>query len=756
VTNFRLRVEADRVLQLLSSQIYDSPFAMLRENVQNAYDATLMRHVGHGVPLSEMAIDVVLEGHEVSFVDRGIGMSESVLRGNYWSAGSSGKTGDLARRAGVVGTFGIGAMANFGVADRLEVETQEVGSNVRLWSGVSLRDLSLDKDCIELRSDLPAGEPGTTVRLTLKAGTTVSEKRAAKYLAPFVRFLPVPVRVNGTNISQGGFFEDLSDGTDLLRKETWTIDSFTLPLEISVNPNTSALRVACREVKLDGVPVGRLALRQDGRSIDGLRSGFRLAALPVSSPFQWGGRIDVTFLTPTAGREALTRDSIRVASRIVTCVDTAAATALADSARADQNTGFLTYVRRKDAMNLAGNVRIRVANEEEVPLSKVTTLKGAHFYLGADPATIEQFSSGAPLLLVSNRQPRRAIQQRWLAEHRIPEVPDRAHITSVFPPEELSRGELALKLRVESVLQEDYLLPRTDVRFAEISHGVTLLLDAQETENPVIYLRRGGPGIAELLQVRETSPDLFAPFTKDYVRNHVYRHVQGLVPSAARQGAEKLKALLNKRKELYRYESEEVGNLDPILVEFLEGKITMDELLSGRSTTRNVGRQRVSASQVGAIEREIPTLGTTSSPSEPDDGSAMPGILRLDTDTKMKVLVAESGVPILGGFRTFLGLTDKVSARDKDFFIAPHHTRVIWAQHRVIFVFQHASGGLSFYYDVELKEPLDVGPGGREIPTTTLITKSRVFVPVPTEIEAAFAVSSGKREFFVRYDFVTS
>ena len=36
-------VETERILQILSSEIYDSPKAFLRENVQNAYDAILMR-----------------------------------------------------------------------------------------------------------------------------------------------------------------------------------------------------------------------------------------------------------------------------------------------------------------------------------------------------------------------------------------------------------------------------------------------------------------------------------------------------------------------------------------------------------------------------------------------------------------------------------------------------------------------------------------------------------------------------------------
>ena len=39
-TNFDIKI--DRILNILCDQIYDSPLSLLRENVQNAYDAILM------------------------------------------------------------------------------------------------------------------------------------------------------------------------------------------------------------------------------------------------------------------------------------------------------------------------------------------------------------------------------------------------------------------------------------------------------------------------------------------------------------------------------------------------------------------------------------------------------------------------------------------------------------------------------------------------------------------------------------------
>ncbi len=43
IEKIKFQVETKRILEILSSEIYDSPYALLRENIQNAYDAILMR-----------------------------------------------------------------------------------------------------------------------------------------------------------------------------------------------------------------------------------------------------------------------------------------------------------------------------------------------------------------------------------------------------------------------------------------------------------------------------------------------------------------------------------------------------------------------------------------------------------------------------------------------------------------------------------------------------------------------------------------
>jgi molecular chaperone HtpG len=119
-----IEVDLERILPLLAREIYTSPFAFLRENVQNAFDAIrvqMYREKLCGGVMREHRIEITVNGDRLSISDTGIGMTQSDLANFFWSIGRSGKHTVEAKSAGVVGTFGIGGMANFGVCSRLEV-----------------------------------------------------------------------------------------------------------------------------------------------------------------------------------------------------------------------------------------------------------------------------------------------------------------------------------------------------------------------------------------------------------------------------------------------------------------------------------------------------------------------------------------------------------------------------------------------------------------------------------------------------------
>ena len=77
------------MIELFARDIYQSPLSLLRENVQNAFDAILMRR-RDGDEFSPR-IDVHLCAETVTVSDNGNGMTAGELEKNYWYAGNSGK-----------------------------------------------------------------------------------------------------------------------------------------------------------------------------------------------------------------------------------------------------------------------------------------------------------------------------------------------------------------------------------------------------------------------------------------------------------------------------------------------------------------------------------------------------------------------------------------------------------------------------------------------------------------------------------------
>jgi molecular chaperone HtpG len=76
-------IEINRMISLLAEQIYPTPFALLRENVQNGFDAILLRR--QLAQDFEARIDIVIEPGRVRVEDNGIGMSREDLRNHLHS-----------------------------------------------------------------------------------------------------------------------------------------------------------------------------------------------------------------------------------------------------------------------------------------------------------------------------------------------------------------------------------------------------------------------------------------------------------------------------------------------------------------------------------------------------------------------------------------------------------------------------------------------------------------------------------------------
>jgi molecular chaperone HtpG len=648
------------------------------------------------------------------------------------------------------------------------VRTRSTDSAETLISTAEREKLKIAEKCIFLDRVADNGPIGTTVTVELLPSKVINVDQARRYLEPYVGLLPVPVHLNGQNMSGHQMEASLPlsgrtiapIGVDIKLSDGVTSAHFHIRLD-----QNGQVLVGVQDITLAGAPVeGSVVLLQNGGQLMGLRSFFGLAPVPCATVYQFGGFANLSFLQPTAGREAVSRDSIDQVARIVALAERAASEYLSNSPESDKNVAFMQWVVSHGRYELAKEITIHMRPDDlDLPLGELKSKIGkrvAHYYTGSDAQIIQTFSGqGTCLFQIAQSNPRRNLQLQWLQQLNIQQVPDSPHILRTYRGSELDVSEGAILLRVASILRDDYLVPDLEVLLSDISHGVPVLA-LQKDGHLILHLAKASPILAPLLQVYKDDYQYFTSFMKDFVRNQIYPRVQQFVPSSTRQGVDALRKILERNRELYRYEETETGELESMLRDLLPSA-TMAEILQRAQTTMYVQTQRVTQAQVGTVEHVIPDVARPGSP-EPEEHpegefAARPPILREEITSDMKILVAGAKYPQLNNFSLLLGLSDRLMREYAEFFRTPHTTRILWGGHRVIYIFAESTGRLSLYYDVELREPLaESAAGGSLFPTTTLITKRRIFVPVPDALIDAFKITSGPREFYVRYDLLVA
>jgi molecular chaperone HtpG len=227
------------------------------------------------------------------------------------------------------------------------------------------------------------------------------------------------------------------------------------------------------------------------------------------------------------------------------------------------------------------------------------------------------------------------------------------------------------------------------------------------------------------------------------------------VPSSTREGADALLKILRQKRELYEIRYEDV-EFTSIFSDLVAGKITIEEVFNTAKNFSKIQPQEIKQQNIGKLENEIPNLVESPVQKTSEDSGPnfppLPAIMRADVETDKKLLEVDSRNPILNNFQMFLSLSDRAFKEESDFFIAPHTTRIIWGGHRIIYIFSHASGKISLYYDIEMFEDTGDLAGGSIFPTTTIFTKRRIFIPVPENLKRFFELKEGKRSFYVRFD----
>jgi molecular chaperone HtpG len=206
--SFKVGIDFESVLRAISKQIYETPLAFIRENVQNAVDAIRIQALREDADPSDgrYRIEITVKDNQILVRDNGTGMSASDLQNYFWTIGASGKRTQEAVAAGCVGMFGIGGFANFGVCDTLEVISQAGdaahGTLTRL-SEKDIRAAGAAIPSVTVENSNAARPRGTIVVGYLRKMPNLDELR--RYLQDFVKFVPTAIYFNGQKISQAPF-----------------------------------------------------------------------------------------------------------------------------------------------------------------------------------------------------------------------------------------------------------------------------------------------------------------------------------------------------------------------------------------------------------------------------------------------------------------------------------------------------------------------------------------------------------------------
>lgn len=427
-SGFPVRIDFERILQTISSQIYDTEFAFLRENVQNAIDAIRIQasrdHKGTSDP--SYRIEISISGKVCAIHDNGIGMTKAELENHFWTMGASGKNTPEAKAAGCIGLFGIGGFANFGVCDTLEVisRTGQGGTEHRTW--LSKTDFATDRFALPKVNYAVSDElekRGTIVRGTSRKPFDVAA--LSRYLKEFVRYVPESVYIQGTRLSKEplpGPTESYRALEDPVTREYGDELGVEFQLFVDEGNNLAAkllqMWVRKQPQRLEGfvrLTYGPLAV---------YKRGFRLCSVHVATKIGASGVIDCDVLRPTAGRDSLDIGSSTLLNRVFTLVEDGASDAiLEDEDLLNNYVRLIPDLIAKGHLEQLGVLSVRTLDGSTLALSEVrkASRQGKSvYYTSTDRRTsaAETLQArGHYIIAVSSNYHRRSAEVQYLEKY---------------------------------------------------------------------------------------------------------------------------------------------------------------------------------------------------------------------------------------------------------------------------------------------------------------------------------------------------
>ncbi len=747
-------VDLERILPILAREIYTSPFAFLRENVQNAFDAIRMqvyREKIEGVT-REHKIVITLEGNRLSISDTGVGMSQEDLANFYWSIGKSGKHTTEAKAAGVVGTFGIGGMANFGVCSRLEVVTRRYESGSSVVSFAERSQLSARENCVFYEAGPPDCDPGTTVTGTLIQGITI--KQVVAYLEPIVRFLDVAVVVGDGPLTRESF-------PSVKREDGAT-------LVVSSGPATAAIFVRALQNGQAEIQVEELSwngrvtdvsavFQTTANVVSAYQHGFMLANVPVTTVFGLGGVIDSPVLRPTAGREAVTDESRTLAQNLLAAVERGLAEHISGTAGLPERfSSFYRYLAQFGRWDLAGTATVRVhGRASRVALSSlVGSAKGKVYFArnGHDPSIMQAFGEQQKVVvLLSSDGHRQKVERQYLVSNCNAE-PLEDRVTCLRVVDKLSLPQMAIQYQLVNRLRTQFLIDGLRLRAGELSHGAMLWAPAGQRSDRVLFIDFRHPQIKRLVQLRESLS--FEAVFDIFIRDSVLPHLENSYPELQKRDFDALLRKLQSTVEFFEIDPDDISRIQQLATITNMSPEDVAAVFGGRRS----GMPRTTSidqGDVASVTQQVNQVVQQSGSKSAEEIRQELEVRLLQTDVDAKLLDATDVQSEIGLSRYYLALTRDAHILYRRVFLERRpSTDFSWGGHRAGYLF-YSHGEAVVYYDIQFENLLgDTSherTGTRTLEHTALVFKNCVFLPIPEEFERHFVPTDRTLRFTVRH-----
>lgn len=336
------------IVSILGDRLYSSPLVFVRENIQNAVDATRLRSARSNIPVKSLPISIEISEDSFAVTDRGLGMTIDHLKEFYWSVGSTSKNTDEARSARCIGEFGIGGFANFGMSSDVEVTTAVDGQSGNV-TAITREQLFRDERELDVKCDSDFWGPGTRVRCTPKDGYFPVDEMI-EFAQECAKHLPETLLINGVQVERVDYDELPGDGGDIVTLQfgkgplagSVVGRLFTTSTRVAFSPDIVRFRDEEHHVR-GQVEVSREPLRL-------LKHDFPITEADIKGR-RLGGRLDLPFLRPTANRQGLEQVSSRKLQLLHDAITTELVSCIAESVDLMDtywSEGFRDFVAQSD------------------------------------------------------------------------------------------------------------------------------------------------------------------------------------------------------------------------------------------------------------------------------------------------------------------------------------------------------------------------------------------------------------------------